>query len=241
MMRIRALWFVFAVLPCLIVGTERSADAGSYLVSGEFGNDVSGTTGLAGGSFSGTFSVTGLPVSGSPLFLDSFDVDFYTAAGALFGTLSSLDVNESSGVVRTVSLPGVGTVDNLVIEDYAALQGQGLALGLNFASPFDGVGDVIPFSAPLTRVSAVGVTDIATFTSLNYVAVVSGASVPEPSSLVLCLIGAMGAFGHAWRRAPRDQILTISAVQGLRAVNGQKTMLRLVHPGTRRLDDSQGR
>ena len=199
-MRNRTTWFLFAVMPWLIFGTGRSAGAGSYSVSGAFGIDLMGTTGLAGGSFSGTYSATGLPVSGSPIFLDSFDVNFYTAQGALFGTLSSLDVNESSGLIRTVTLAGIGTVDNLVIEDYAALQGKGLALGLDFASPFDGVGDVIPFSPPLTRLSAVGVTDIASPPSFNYVAVVSGASVPEPSSLVLWLVGAMGGFGYVWHR-----------------------------------------
>jgi hypothetical protein len=140
--------------------------------------------------------VTGLPASSSVIFLDSFDVNFYTAQGALFGTISSQDLDESSGLVRTVDLQGVGVVDNLVMEDYAALQGDGLALGLNFASPFDGSGDVIPFSPPLTRISAIGVTDIANPPSFNYVAVVSGASVPEPSSLVLCIIGAMTVFGH---------------------------------------------
>jgi hypothetical protein len=196
----RTTWFLFVVTPYLIAGMVSPARAGSYSVSGMFGSDVMNTTGLAGGSFSGMFSVTGLPGSGSPIFLDSFDVRFYTAQGILFGTLSSLDLNESSGVIRTVTLAGIGTVDNLAIEDYAALQGEGLALGLDFASPFDGIGDVIPFSPPLTRLSAVGVTDIATFTSLNYVAVVSGASVPEPSSLVLCLIGAMGGFGYVRHR-----------------------------------------
>ncbi len=210
----RRTWFLCAVIPFLIVGTERSVEAGSYAVSGHFGSDVVGTTGLAGGSFSGTFSVTGLPASGSIIFLDSFDVNFYTAQGALFGTISSLDLDESSGLVRTADLPGVGVVDNLAMEDYAALQGEGLALGLNFASPFDGVGDVIPFSSPLTRISAVGVTDIAYPPSSNYVAVVSGASVPEPSAIVLCLMGAIGGFHHVRRRRrmPDRAILRTNAL-----------------------------
>jgi hypothetical protein len=194
---IRTIWVLFAAVACLILGMERSADAGTFSVAGAFGSDLNGTTtGLAGGTFSGTYSVTGLPASGSSfIFLDSFDVSFYTSGGALFGTLSSLDLNESTGLVRTVNLPGVGTVDNLVLEDYAALNANGLALSLNFASPFDGVGAVIPYSSPLTRISAVGVTDIATGT-FNDVAVVSGASVPEPSTVDLCLIAAMSGFGY---------------------------------------------
>ena len=86
---------------------------------------------------------------------------FYTAQGSLFGTLSSLDVNDAVGEVRTATLPGIGTFDNLVMQDYAALQGEGLGLSLDFASPFNGVGAVIPFSLPLTRVSSIGATDIA--------------------------------------------------------------------------------
>ncbi len=203
-MRKRTTWFLVAMLTILIFGTEQSAEAGSYSLSGAFGSDVSGTTGLAGGSFSGTFSVTGLPANGNVLFLDSFDVSFYTAQGSLFGTLSSLDVNESEGLVRTVTLPGTGIVDNLVMEDDAALQGQGLVLSLDFASPFNGVGAVIPFSLPLTRISAVGVTDVAAGPPFNEVAVISGASVPEPSSLLLGVIGTIVAFGCVWqcRRMP---------------------------------------
>ena len=199
-MRKRTTWFLVAMLAFLILGTEQSGEAGSYSLSGAFGSDVSGTTGLAGGSFSGTFSVTGLPANGNVLVLDGFDVGFYTAQGTLFGTLSSLDVNDSLGEVRTVTLPGIGTVDNLVMQDYAALQGQGLGLSLDFASPFNGVGALIPFSLPLTRISAVGATDIAAGPPFNEVAVISGASVPEPSSFLLGVIGTIGAFGCVWQR-----------------------------------------
>jgi len=46
-----------------------SVDAGSFTFSGQLGTDTGAVTGLAGGSFDGNYSVTGLPAPSGGFFL----------------------------------------------------------------------------------------------------------------------------------------------------------------------------
>jgi len=164
-----------------------SVDAGSFTLSGQLGTDVGAVTGLAGGSFDGNYSVTGLPVpSGGRSYFDSFNLDIKNSSGQIVYSLSSSSAPGAGGGIGVIlgGFAGSGT-DVMLFEP----DGGGYPnLNLPFTSPFNGDGQVIPTdpgnfgnSSDFSGLYlAGGDVNVASGVSSPFVS-----SVPEPSSLTL--------------------------------------------------------
>jgi hypothetical protein len=129
-----------AILVGLVAGATGLAEAGSltYDISGRFGADQFGSTGLAAGSFVGSFSATNLPaLTGEQLFLNGFDVALKDSQGQ---TLLELTPGSYTGFV--FGSPGNNDFDGLYFQ--LTSNPQSSFLELFFATPFDGVGSVLP-------------------------------------------------------------------------------------------------
>jgi hypothetical protein len=156
-----------------------SAEAGLFMVSGQLGTDTGAVTGLAGGSFDGTYSVTGLPApSGGFTYFDSFDLDIRNSSGQIVYALTSAG-SDIGGIYGDHAGSGRDLMDFFVAG------GNLPNLQLAFTRPFDGIGQAIP-----TDPSTSGSMSLL-LTPAGNVNVISGASslftsaVPEPSSFVL--------------------------------------------------------
>jgi hypothetical protein len=164
-----------ATLPILLIAmmvSHASADI-NYSVSGQFGADFTGfpTTGLAFGSFSGTFTTT-LPSSTFETFA-SFDVKIFNASGALVTEISSATASDSGQYI-----PDFMSRDFI---QFGHADGS-YGLQLDFALNFNGNGPIIPTDT--FQFSTFGST------SNSFVTITSGlVSVPEPLSLTLFGLG----------------------------------------------------
>ena len=175
-----------------------SVDAGSFTFSGQLGTDTGAVTGLAGGSFDGTYSVTGLPVpSGSFSYFDSFNLDIKNSSGQIVYSLTS--ASDIGGIYGDF----VGSGRDLM--EFEPGGGGYPNLQLAFTTPFNGDGTAIPTdqraddSISILFVSAGRGVNVASGVSSPFVS-----SVPEPSSLTLTgIAGVAGlAVQHHRRRKP---------------------------------------
>jgi PEP-CTERM motif len=156
-----------------------------YNVTGTFGYDFQGDTGLAGGSFTVSMDIVE-PINGDFV---NFTVSTFDSMGALVFTYSS-----PTGAAGEITDEGAAGV-------YLDLgePGGGPGLNLGFAPGFTGVGPVLPFgSNPLSSAYYISSDDFVTITG-GY----SSASVPEPSSLILAGTSALAGLGLWSRRRCR--------------------------------------
>jgi hypothetical protein len=174
------------VIGCVVLMAMATVARADFAVSGTFGPDTQGVSGLAGGSYDGTFSVHGLPASnGGSITLDSFTLNLKDAGGTTVETLTNT-AGDLGGVYGNFNFSGL---DELLF----IKSGGGSGLELGFAMPFNGAGSIIGdrslgfvYNGP----------------SLTLVDVASGSSrvrsVPEPSSLWLS--GSAVALCHVFGR-----------------------------------------
>jgi PEP-CTERM motif len=185
-----------AIVIGLMASGTGLAQAGSltYDISGQFGADQFGTSGLAGGSFVGSFSATNLPSTGGQVNLDGFDVALKNSQGE---TLNELTPGSYTGFI-------IGNVANNGFDGlYFTLTSSPTSsfLELFFATPFNGAGSVLP-NPGLGTYSGAFVTS---GQSIAFAQVASGSSVlagsvPEPSSFTLALLGLLFGLGYYRRR-----------------------------------------
>ena len=165
----------------------------TYVLSGTLGVDDGGTSGVAGGTFAGTYSVAGLPgPSGTTLTVDAFEVAINNAMGSTVYTISSANAGASGQIEVN---PGGGGIDILGLSDSAA------NLQLLFADPFNGTGAAIT-SGTSVFTSFFGESVTSPTGSLEVLSATSGlpgATLPEPSSLATDASSA-GGLGLARRR-----------------------------------------
>ena len=191
----------FVALALLITAGQAVRAEASYTfnISGTFGNDI-GTvaTGLAGGSFSGTYTIDNF---GGPqnINVDSDQINLYNAAGQLTYVFSSPAITANDGGYYQ-QMVGGGSLDALVfyhkVNDIRTDE-----LNLAFASPFTGVGSAMSYSrTPFIRSQLIIGNDGYALNSL--VAVASAvSSVPAPPSLILIgMSGLIGVGRMGWRR-----------------------------------------
>jgi hypothetical protein len=175
----RVLSLALVSFAVLAAGAAAKADL-VVNVTGQFGDDLLGATGLAGGSFTATFAVPDPPGLPAPAYgfayFDSYSVSLYDSHGTLvssFGTVPG----------------GGGVADVYSILDVAVFQSaSGAVLDLDFAAPFNGTGAVIPFNSALGPYASFYGDG-----NSNAVEVASGqaapaAAVPEPSSLAIVAV-----------------------------------------------------
>jgi len=164
----------------------------TFEASGTFGTDYTGTTGLAGGTFTATYEIGGLPVqTGTESSFDSFSVTLTPVGGGTPITFGSPPVTNSGGIVDYG-----GSLDIAVFQNSAT----GAQLVLDFSAPFNGTGSVIPTN--------LGYSYLASFYydgSGNSVTIASGQSsptaVPElPTSILTAGIGGLMLLGVYVRR-----------------------------------------
>jgi len=166
-------------------------------LSGSFGNTYSGP--LNGGTFSGTFSVSGLPLTpGSYAYLSSYDVSLYNSHGQLLLTFSSSIAGDYGYVDAREE-----STDKLDFLEFGSNGGLDV-LSLLFAPGFTGVGTIQPSVAGSAGTNLSIVYDDG-FGVGNLSVVASGAAalpVPEPSTGALfgAAFAACGAFLTLKRR-----------------------------------------
>lgn len=173
----------------VLVVQSNYANADLISIAGQFGSDFQGVSGLAGGSFSGTFEVFGLPAQPGPgnnLFLSNINVDLRNSQGQLVTTLSFAGIL-SANTRSTLGIDVVGIAEG------------SFGLQLDFAAPYLGNGSIIPTDLALYNGFASELT-----TSGGKAEIISGAAAaPEPRSLSLLGLGALGLLGIRWRRMRR--------------------------------------
>jgi hypothetical protein len=174
-----------AAMAVLVLLSATRAQAGTvYDVTGTFGPDFQGTTGLANGSFTATVDVAE-PVTGQLL---SYSVSVFAADSSTplytFG-----DPTGADGFIADFGAGGIG----VGLEDPIG----GAILALNFAPGFTGTGPLLPTdfgsAFPSIYVDPNG----------NSVLIAGGmsmAAVPEPSSLILAGTAALAGLGLYVRR-----------------------------------------
>jgi hypothetical protein len=192
MRRVLSLAIVAGVI-LLCGGGQVKADP-VYDVSGTFGGDAVGTTGLAGGSFTVTYEVGGLPVGpGTAVSFDSDSVSLYNSTHSLVYRFGSTGSNNSF----LANIGGFLQLANFFDPNSTA------DLTLTFTPSFAGTGSVIP-----TSQGFFGLNSIYGDPDGNEVSIVSGQSVavPEPSSLIVAMTGsALLCGGLIVRRRKADQ------------------------------------
>jgi hypothetical protein len=153
----------FAMLATL---GSASASATEFNLTGTFApTDLAGTTGLAGGSFNGTYSYSGGAVSGtSTEFLSSFSINLLNASNTVVDTFNS----NNSGNLGTIA--GSTTFDQLLLQNTNT---GNTGLHLSFPTNFDGIASLnnIPPSAFYNS-------------GILYVTSATSTLVPEPSPIV---------------------------------------------------------
>jgi hypothetical protein len=177
-----------ALAALVLFGAARVQADTVYHVTGTFGPDLRGDSGLTGGSFTATVDVVE-PVTGA---LDSYTVSVFAAGGGT-PVYTFSDPTGSDGFIQDFGSGGIG----VFLPD--PTNNSDAELLLNFAPGFTGTGPVVP-----TNLSS-------QFPSLyidpnsNFVSIASGystAAVPEPSSLILAGFAAIGGLG-LWARRHR--------------------------------------
>ena len=121
--------------PCLESLEDRRL-LSSYLISGKFGADYKGfpSTGLASGSFVGTFTAT-LPSSSSAT-ITTFQIKMLNASGSVVASITSTH----KGDIAYFSPATYGTGKREILNFYNGKYG----LQLDFASPLPASGPIIP-------------------------------------------------------------------------------------------------
>jgi hypothetical protein len=166
---------VFAALAVLVL----PASATVFSIQGQFGN-TSFSGPLNGGSFSGTYTVSGLPIAdGSQVLLNSWDVTLFSAANTALAHFTIANGCAGCNNVDGRFSPASGNVLNF--GDTA-----GDFLELQFLAPFNGIGSVVPFVSAIGSFSSFA--GIGGNTAQLDSIVTAGSStlaVPEPSSISL--------------------------------------------------------
>jgi len=195
-------WVLMTAAMGCLASTERNAIAGDVIVqiSGTFGEFNYGNqpAPLNDGSFSGTVTFAAAPGPNSTVISDTANVNFYdmnsnllfNVGGGVPGLTFDTFTAGSSGYTE-VTVSGITSAGASIV-DVAPL-------GLEFSSwPFaSATGTVKPYGPP-NYASAVEYTYYpAGTTYFNPVLTGQGGFVPEPSSIVLSLIGAVGVFAFA--------------------------------------------
>jgi PEP-CTERM motif len=208
MKRLSTWVFLSAVMGCL-GSTETKAIAGDVIVqiSGTFGEFDYGNepAPLDDGSFSGTVTFAALPGANSTVISDTANVNFYdqysnlvfNVGGNVPGlTYDTFSADSSGYIYLTVSGITTAGASTVIVAP----------LGLEFSIwPFaSGTGTVKPYGPPnyASEVEYTYYPDGITY--FTPVLTGQGGIVPEPSSIVLSMIGAVGvlAFARYNRRSP---------------------------------------
>jgi hypothetical protein len=143
-----------ASLSILATVTIQPATAASFTASGNFGSVLYGGSDpllqqLAGGSFDGTYSVTGLPIGSGSINFSSWLLNLRNGSGTILQTLSNSLPGSSAFAEQGSAYYGLG--------DVLAFQDASYQLQLEFAPGFTGTGAIRPgqrgssYSAHLTR------------------------------------------------------------------------------------------
>ena len=171
---------VFAALAAL----APPASATVFSIQGQFGN-TSFSGPLNGGSFSGTYAVSGLPVAdGSGVLLSSWDVTLFSASNTALAHFTIANGCAGCNNVDGRFSPASGDILNFG-------DNSGDFLELQFLAPFNGVGSVIPFGSAIGAFSSIA--GIGGNTAALDSIVTSGRStVPEPASITLLTIAGCG-------------------------------------------------
>ncbi len=195
-------WVLMTTAMGCLASTETNAIAGDVIVqiSGTFGEFDYGNepAPLNDGSFSGTVTFAALPGANSTVISDTANVNFYdmnsnlvfNVGGGIPGlTYDTFSADSSGYIYLTVSGITTAGPSTVIVAP----------LGLEFSGwPFSSsTGTVTPYGPP-NYASAVEYTyypDGTTF--FNPVLTGQGGLVPEPSSIVLSLLGAVGVFAFA--------------------------------------------
>jgi PEP-CTERM motif len=167
----------------------------TYNISGTFQN-LSGSyySVLSGGSFTGTFVA---PADIFPLppatddYLDNFQINIYTASGSLFTTLSS-------NVAGSYEYFTNDYVSSYGGEQLGFIQSATDYLAVVVPTTFDGNGAVVPGPSAVSY-GAASYAEVGP----NYAYIATGnivASVPEPSTWVMMILGFAGLGFLASRR-----------------------------------------
>lgn len=183
-------------LAIIVVLAASPALADEFTISGTFGS-VTGISSvpLAGGSFSGTYSVSALPAaSGGSVDLSDWSITFRDAAG---NVLFEYDDTNSEGKIFG-QIAGPGSAD--IFDVGPAFEGILIGLQVAFPAPFDGTGSSVAGSSnssgaffpsawvdPANELNVTGDFVVTSATS---------APVPEPSALSLLGIGLLGWAGN---------------------------------------------
>jgi PEP-CTERM motif len=182
-----------AMMVCLTmaIGASGRAEAETiYQVSGVFGADRSGTTGLANGSFTATYQTDSFPTTPSPQqSFDSFSVSVFNASGTLVDTYGSS--TGGSGFIAYFN----GFTDEF-IQLLNSDSSESITFG--FVPVFQGTGAIVPTGTGTLS------QDSSRFFNGGVVSITSGFSspsaVPEPSSVALCGIAGVVGLVVARRR-----------------------------------------
>jgi hypothetical protein len=184
----------------IVLGATGRAEAGpvTYDISGSFGNDILGSTGLAGGSFSGSFTTSGLPVTpGHTASFSAYDIDVYDSHHSLVLELKSTDLNSS----EIIGLNTGSKRTELLFDRLAVGKPNVFAMEIYFPTPFNGNGSLVPYNFFNLQSSQFQVASL--FGHTGFGRITSGqafAATPEPSTLALGLVGVLGGLGYVWRR-----------------------------------------
>ena len=184
---------VFASLAAL----TPPASATVFSIQGQFGN-TSFSGPLNGGSFSGTYTVSGLPVAdGSQILLNSWDVTLFSAANTALAHFTIANGCAGCNNVDGRFSPASGNVLNF--GDTA-----GDFLELQFLAPFNGIGAVVPFASAIGNFSSfAGIGGNTAQLDSIVTAGSSTVAVPEPSSISISLLALASFWGLAGLTARR--------------------------------------
>jgi hypothetical protein len=164
------------------------ASAAVFSIQGQFGN-TSFSGPLNGGSFSGTYTVSGLPVAdGSIVLLSSWDVTLFSASNTSLAHFTIANGCAGCNNVDGRFSPASGDILNFG-------DNSGDFLELQFLAPFNGVGSVIPFGSAIGAFSSIA--GIGGNTAALDSIVTSGSStVPEPASITLLTVAGFGCLAR---------------------------------------------
>lgn len=164
-------FFSKTILVAVATLSVTASNAATYVLSGNFGTTVY-TGPLNGGSFTGTYNLTGQTIG-------SYDIFLRNVAGNTMAELTN--ANSSSAFLKNFGSSGFDAIQ------FINSPAQNI-LSLDFSSGFTGVGAVVPFPQgfPYASFGTIGGQTAQTTST-----VVNGfsAAVPEPAAWVLFLIG----------------------------------------------------